>query len=273
MTFIDQIMKNSSKINSREELEEMLKRYKGILDPSVFEYFEFLLGLDFSVVRNYITDEERESLSELVVYKKIARYNIYSRALDFYKKYQSKYHLYCKDDSDSGLSFFSVHNKNFIPVFNFNYLENSNYLSPTNIFDGFVPMNVGNISLFQTIENADLKLEELRRIKKSINKSYLASKPAGADSSWYSKNLEAIKDYEALLKKIEKEYKKDDYEIEVTNVFHDYFIEDYGLDESTFYDIGKLNYVLDDRFTTALDKKMVKRMPSINIDNNIKYVK
>lgn len=273
MTFIDQIMENSSKINSKEELEEMLKRYKGILEPSVFEYFEFLLDLDFSVVKNYITDEERQSLSELVVYKKIARYNIYSRALDFYKKYQSKYHLYCKDDYNSGLSFFSMHNKDFIPVFNFNYLDNSNYLSPTNIFDGFVPMNVGNISLFQTIENADLKIEELRRIKKAINSSYLASKPAGADGSWYSKNLKCIKAYEALLKKVEKGYKKDEYEIQVTNVAHDYFIEDFGLDESTFYDERRLNSILDDRFTTILDKKMVKRIPSINIDNNIKYVK
>lgn len=273
MTFIDQIMKNSSKINTREELEENLKRYKGILDPSVFEYFEFLLDLDFSVVRNYITDEERSSLSELVIYKKIARFNIYNRAMSFFKENAKKYHLYCNDDNVSGLSFYASNNKAFIPVFNFNYLDNSNYISPTNIFDGFVPMSVGNISLFQTIENGELKMQELTRLRNLLSRSYLASVPENADSRWFSRNLECINAYKEVYEKVKKGYKKNDFEIEVTNFVHDYFINDFGLDESTFYSENKLNYVFDDRESTYLDKKMVKKIPSLNIDNNIKYVK
>ncbi len=273
MMFIDQIMNNSTKINSKDELVEMLKRYRGILDSTVFEYFNFLLNLDFSAVSNYITDDERASLSELVVYKKIARFNIYNRALLFFKENESRYHLYCFDDNVSGLSFYSMYDKKSIPVFSFNYLDNSNYISPTNIFDGFVPMSVGKISLFQTIENSDLKVEELRRIKKSLSRQYLASIPNDADSSWYVKNLDSIKSYTALQNKVLEGYKKDDFEIEVTNFVHDYFINDFGLDESTFYDEKKLNYIFDDRFTTILDKKLVKKIPSISIENNIKYVK
>ena len=273
MMFIDQIMNNSTKINSKDELVEMLKRYRGILDSTVFEYFNFLLNLDFSAVSNYITDDERASLSELVVYKKIARFNIYNRALLFFKENESRYHLYCFDDNVSGLSFYSMYDKKSIPVFSFNYLDNSNYISPTNIFDGFVPMSVGKISLFQTIENSVLKVEELRRIKKSLSRQYLASIPNDADSSWYVKNLDSIKSYTALQNKVLEGYKKDDFEIEVTNFVHDYFINDFGLDESTFYDEKKLNYIFDDRFTTILDKKLVKKIPSISIENNIKYVK
>lgn len=76
---------NWNRVNTREELLELLKEYRGILSNPMQEYLNSLIELEFSVIRDYIKDEDRDVLSELEVYKKVAIYNIYNRALNLFK--------------------------------------------------------------------------------------------------------------------------------------------------------------------------------------------
>ena len=73
--------KPENKLATKEELIDLLKKHRGILTNSILDYLNSLVELEFSVVRKNISTEEREILSELEIYKKIATYNIYHRAL------------------------------------------------------------------------------------------------------------------------------------------------------------------------------------------------
>lgn len=77
---------NLSKVKSKEELLEMLKRYKRILNHSMEEYLNSLIELEFSVVKDYIDIRDRMCLAELKIYQDVAIYNIYKRALDLFNK-------------------------------------------------------------------------------------------------------------------------------------------------------------------------------------------
>ena len=69
-------------MHKKEELKETLKMYKGILTNPIADYLNSLLELEFSVVRDYIDDTNRSTLANLDIYKRIAQYNIYIRALN-----------------------------------------------------------------------------------------------------------------------------------------------------------------------------------------------
>ena len=68
-------------VSKKEELIEQLKWSKKRLTPSMIEYLNALIELEFSVIRDeYISPATREVLQDLEIYKKIAYYNIVSRA-------------------------------------------------------------------------------------------------------------------------------------------------------------------------------------------------
>ena len=73
---------NWNKINTREEILELLKKYNRILSGSMIHYLNGLVDLEFSVIKDNInvSDDDRKVLSELEVYKRIAMYNIYNMA-------------------------------------------------------------------------------------------------------------------------------------------------------------------------------------------------
>ena len=64
----------------KKELKERVNSTKKVILPQLREYLNALIELDFSVIKDYISEEEREVLSDLKVYKEIAIYNIFARA-------------------------------------------------------------------------------------------------------------------------------------------------------------------------------------------------
>lgn len=48
-----------NKINTKEELIELLNNYKGILNNVMIDYLNSLINLDFSVIRDYIDSNDR----------------------------------------------------------------------------------------------------------------------------------------------------------------------------------------------------------------------
>ena len=80
MICLKEISKNYSKrIDTRDELLERLNLYKGILSDHVVKYLNSIIELDFSVLKEYLSIEEINALSELDIYKRAAIYNIYKR--------------------------------------------------------------------------------------------------------------------------------------------------------------------------------------------------
>ena len=81
---IDQIrldfVNNSPEI--KKELEQLLLRYKTILSKSLYEYLKSLLNCEFSAIASIISDEEKETLCDLFIYRAISMYNIYNRTLN-----------------------------------------------------------------------------------------------------------------------------------------------------------------------------------------------
>ena len=73
------------RVRTKEELIELLKGYRGILNKEMVEYLESIINLEFSVIKPNITDEDRLPLSELDIYREAATYNIYERALSLFK--------------------------------------------------------------------------------------------------------------------------------------------------------------------------------------------
>ena len=65
--------------SSKEDLLKLLKAYRGILNKNMIDYLTSLINLEFSVVRDYISETDRKALADLEVYKKIAIYNIFKR--------------------------------------------------------------------------------------------------------------------------------------------------------------------------------------------------
>ena len=70
---------------TKEELIDSLNKQRLVLEKSILEYLKSLIELDFSVVRKEIDDETREVLSDYLIYRRIAMYNIYNRAINIFR--------------------------------------------------------------------------------------------------------------------------------------------------------------------------------------------
>ena len=64
-----------NRINTKEELVKLLKSYEDILSIQMVDYLKSLIDLEFSVVRDNISDKDRVVLSELHIYRRVSMYN------------------------------------------------------------------------------------------------------------------------------------------------------------------------------------------------------
>lgn len=279
---IDRINENWNKVNTKGELIELLNNYKKVLNKSTIDYLNSLINLDFSVIRNYISDEEREVLSELEVYKRIAIFNIYTRALNIFKQNESEIKIEGNNCGREGLYIYDRGCK----LFEFDYIEN--------YVEGYKQMKIGDISLFKTIENKEIREAEMNRVLNNLDKLYDEKNPYGCSSrthvpssgskrnhiprrinkiggqstQWEWAHDAKIKDYEEKVNMLDKkELTSDDKkEIEKTNYFNKLLLDDYGLTNSDFKEEKDL-------FAEELTSKtLVKKLPGISINNNIKYI-
>ena len=75
------------KVKTKEELLSELKKYKTILNSDKYDYINSLIELDFSALRKYITDDEKNILAKLDIYRDTIIYNIYNRTYNILSKY------------------------------------------------------------------------------------------------------------------------------------------------------------------------------------------
>lgn len=257
---------NLNKISTREDLIDLLNKYNGILTDPVISYLNSLIDLEFSVIRDCIDKNDRTALSELEIYKKIAMYNIYNRALNLFKQNDSELTISGNDEGIEGLKVYSkIGDRNLI-LFDYDYKD-----------------SIGNLSLFKTIESKEQREAELTRVMSKLEKLYDEKNPyhssantyGGPASQWVFDHAKRIKEYEDKYNELDskKELTEEDKkEIEITNKYHELLLEDYGLTNKDFEDETNLHVLDFSREITNLHKTLVKKMPCTNIKNNIKYI-
>ena len=271
---------NWNKISTREELIELLKGYKGILADSMINYLNSLIDLEFSVIRGYISDNDRVALSELEVYKRISMYNIYNRALSLFKENKSGLAISGNNDGIEGLEVYATLSENkSCKLFDFDYHEGPMSLR-SKIPSDYKTMKIGNISLFQTIESKEQREAELMRVMSELDRLYDEKNPyhsrpntyGGPATQWAFEHAQKIKGYEERFNQLDAKKEltdEDKKEIEITKKFHELLLEDYGLTNKDFEDESNQHFFEN---KTELSKTLVKRMPNINVRNNIKYI-
>ena len=273
---------NWNKINTREELIELLKGYKGILADSMINYLNSLIDLEFSVIRDYISDNDRVALSELEVYKRIAMYNIYNRALNIFKQNESELEISGNNDGIEGLEVYaSLGEKRSCKLFDFDYHEGRPMSLSSKIPSDYKTMKIGNISLFQTIDSKEQREAELMRVMSILGRLYDEKNPyhsrphtyGGPAPQWAYEHAQKIKAYEEKFNQLDAKEEltdEDKKEIEITKKFHELLLEDYGLTNKDFENNQQFSGFGKEK--TELQKTLVRRMPNINIENNIKYI-
>lgn len=268
---------NIDKVNTKEELLQLLKDYKVILNNQVIDYLESLINLDFSVIRENIDDKSKKALSELEIYKRIAIYNIYNRAINLFTQSNMPLIITGNDEGFESLSVSVPIEDRNIKIFDFKYGEQKslNYKIP----DEYKTMKIGSINLYQKIENKELRIQELKRIINKIEMLYGTQNPyqyhpkkvGGSYVKWKIERQKEIEKYQKMLDKIDSHNELteiDIKEIEIMNKAHDLLLEDYGLTNDSFED----DVSITSKCSNNLQKTLIKRQPNITITNNIEYI-
>lgn len=268
---------NIDKVNTKEELLQLLKDYKVIFNNQVIDYLESLINLDFSVIRENIDDKSKEALSELEIYKRIAIYNIYNRAINLFTQSNMPLTIVGNEEGFESLSISVPIEDRNIKIFDFKYGEQKslNYKIP----DEYKTMKIGSINLYQKIENKELRIQELKRIVDKIERLYGTQNPyqyhpkkvGGSYVKWKIERQKEIEKYQKMLDKIDSHNELteiDIKEIEIMNKAHDLLLEDYGLTNDSFED----DVSIASKHSNNLQKILVKRQPNITITNNIEYI-
>lgn len=264
-----------NKLATKEELIDLLKKHRGILTNSILDYLNSLVELEFSVVRKNISTEEREILSELELYKKIATYNIYHRALQLLE--QQKQPL---DIDNNGRLEISVQVENRkVELFSFDYQERISLRK--DIPEEYKSMKIGNVCLYRTLQNQDIREKEINRVLRKLESLYASHNPyphrhsvvGGLDFYWERQHKERIEKLEDKLAELDskKELTEvDKKEIELTNDIHQLLLADYELTNEDFEE-RKMP-----KFTTSefdrMNKIRTKKMPNLTIVDHIRYL-
>lgn len=271
-------MKN--KIKTKEELIEHLKKYKGVLNNSIISYLYSLINLEFSVIKEYISEDDRIVLNELEVYKNIAQYNIYNRALNIFNDNKSKFLILGNQNKIEGLSVDLKLGENDFKIFNFDYCD---YFNKDELPNFYKSTFIGCISLFETIADEKRKEDELNRIMTELEKLYSQKNPypyepgyfGGPRPQWEFQHSRKIYLYENMFNELDSKKgltDDDKKEIEVTNKYNKLLLNDYGLTNDSFKEEKINNYELDRHNESGMQKKLIKKIPGITIRKKIKYI-
>lgn len=271
---------NLNKVNTREELLELLKEYRGILSNPMQDYLNSLIELEFSVIRDYIKDKDREVLAELEIYKKVAIYNIYNRALKLFKMKDMQLSISGNENGFESLDVSTQLNDKNVRLFHFNYSENRslNYKIP----DEYKTMRIGTVNLYQTLESKELREKELNRVMNKLEMLYDAHNPypsprkkiGGPSQQWSREHSLKIAEYEKLFTELDSKKEltdEDKREIEITNEIYNLLLEDYGLTKESFEEVRNRPKFGFESYSN-LQKTLVKRQPNLTITTDIKYI-
>ena len=198
------MVKNNIRVKNRDEVIELLKKYRTILSQPIYDYLNEAISLDISILKDYIGSETRLALSELEGYNEIAKYNIYNRTINVFKDGKEYFGEVNIEDSNGYLT---VRNKEFnIKLFEFFYGNNAFATNKSN--------NIGHISIYKTQESRVLLDADIDAIKVSMDKVAKKVNPYGSyiqhsstrelAYNWEKNRIEELEEYREFLKNIKE---------------------------------------------------------------------
>lgn len=287
-------------MQTKKELKHSLVAYKKILTNSIFDYLNSILELEFSVLKKNISDDERKLLTELSIYREIAIYNIYNRALKLIKEIDLELPLE-KDPDHSHIAL--VSKKEEIPVFSFevnNSKEEKHLLGTINLYKRLYDASESKLLL----ESTEKTLQELRSERNPHNCNAGITDPMeivydGPDTWWADEHDNEIRHYENILKRLNERERLTEEEKKIiiaTDTIHSILLKDYGLTNEDLVDEEqqKLQEIasIEDKIERELalisysmktyhlsydlqdekEKILTKRFPTITVKSNIRYI-
>ena len=278
--------KEKSSLLSKEELKLLLESHKGILSKEIIEYLNSLIELEFSVIKDNIDLNNREILTELSIYRYVSIYNIYNRSIKLIKAQKLPIDInrfdkpidVCEDSLNLS---FVTRNKKRINVFEYDY----NYHSPykNKIPEYYYNRNLGEITIYQTIESKERKEEEINLILEKLERlydkevpiknkilieEYLMGCPLPIENKLEIGLLEKRFTELDSIKELTKEKRK---EIEITNYVAKIILDDMGLTEDDFIEDTYDLFNFSKEFTN-LEETRVKKLTNLEIKRKIKYI-
>ncbi len=235
-------------MDSKEELKLLLSNYKGILNKEMLEYLNAIIELEFSALKEKLSDVDQKSLSELEIYKKAFIYNVCTRAYSLVKKEIQDLEFYCYSETAKG--FIRLEDEN-VDLFKFNFA----YL---------------NATLYQNIESREKRELEIKRLRESIQELNNRKNPHLIPNAFgenlyyglalvYDKDREReIRDYEYVIEQLalrndgltDNERRK----IEVTNTCLEILMKDYDLKEEDFIRARSINSFMEESYYCPQNK-------------------
>ena len=248
-------------LESKTDLLESLNQYKWLISKEAYEYLESLLNLEISAFNPEFSDNNREILRKIDLYKKMAIYNICHRTKNLLSSNSEGILIDTVERYDHPVEFniFGIINNRNFDCFRFNISEEN-------------PLYIGDAIISSSAINAELRNQEIERLHSLHNEKNNQDNPHAMHdgikrlqdengSSW-----EVTHRYE--LNRIKKQYDN---------------LAMFTLDEKTKEEIAAKNYLAnlilqdmnlkDTDFTITygdgMKRNLVKKYPGMSVKHNI----
>ena len=233
------------KVEDKEVLKSLLKRYEDTLNKPTLEYLNSLIELEVSVVKDNISSSKKENLIELELYRRIAIYNIYNRVLNLLRSHEGL-DIQSNSAGYEGVYVFKkLSDDNIVELFNFDYDIARN--------------RVGEIDFFETREESEEeRVEKINYVKSAIERISKEHNDKDIEDVKLDK-MRRIEHYKRMLSELEKVKILTDIDrlkIETSKYYLELLLNEFGLTKEDLKD----------------DKVLVKRMPRLTIKDNIRYL-
>lgn len=262
----------NNSIKTKEELETNLKKYSNILSKSILEYLNSLLNCEISAIDSIISDEEKETLCNVYIYRAIVVYNIYNRVLkilnsNFDFKFESLDFGYLTTYINTEIE------KEVIQIMSFKHLEDEK--------------NIGNIILYLTKWSPEIREQLFDRLfkkheqlsKEKCPYPYKNNLPSSPASQWIINHKRNIALLENMLAKIYKEKDLSDDQkrkMQIQQAYFDLILKDMRLNLDDFTDYSNSSIIIptsyDEQIPNLMEKKLIKKLPGLTITANIKHL-
>lgn len=241
------------------ELKEQLESYEGILDPRIIKYFNDLIDLKYSVLReDKIDNKIRKVLLNLGIYTDIRRFNIYEGAMKIFKGNENKYKLKIVS---KGIFKDDIVVKGVIDNKTFDIWQ---YYPGTSV-------HRDSVCLYNVEKDDEVYKNKTSEIENKIN-MIIDSASDDLNRIKCMSYIKKMKQKETLEKQKEKLIERKDlcdddkYAAEVMNYYTNLFINEYGIDAMTEND--KKIYCSQDKLP---EKEFIKEYPDTIVKKRTFY--
>ena len=235
--------------NDQEYLKKELEKYKMVFSNYVYEYLQSLVALETVGTKNELPVESRRLLKELLLFKKVAVYNVKAVAR---KTLQNTTSINTNEILASSELLFNQNDNNVIA---FQYDTISGY-------DAIGPL--GQISLFKIEENPELIAQELEKSQKLLEQMK-STKPSKLKLRRFQRELALylqkrprnLSSLESYIEYLKSKLELTAYEKELVMLSQEYnnlLMKTLGLNENDFSKPEVLSNDYEERLVRVLKK-------------------